>query len=192
VVCGGLWAAGAGWGLWVLAAYANSPGESGAVPAAWPAGSRLERAADRATLVMLAHPHCPCTRASIAELERALAAGGETVATHVVFIQPAAAGPEWRQSDLLRRAAAIPGVRVHWDAGEAEARRFGIQTSGHTLLYDAGGRLLFSGGITGARGHEGDNTGRSAIVSLLLQGKAARARSLVFGCSLGAAGAGKR
>ncbi|HEY6421580.1 MAG TPA: hypothetical protein VIX59_21490 [Candidatus Binataceae bacterium] len=35
------------------------------------------------------------------------------------------------------------------------------------MLYDRRGRLLFSGGITGARGHFGDNAGVSAIVALI-------------------------
>ena len=30
-------------------------------------------------------------------------------------------------------------------------------TSGETMLYDASGRLVFAGGITGSRGHGGDN-----------------------------------
>jgi hypothetical protein len=40
------------------------------------------------------------------------------------------------------------------------------------------GCLLFSGGITAARRHAGDNAGESAIVALLNN------QTLVFGCSL--------
>ena len=49
------------------------------------------------------------------------------------------------------------------DDDGAEARRFGAETSGQTLLYDARGALAFSGGITGARGHAGDNAGRASL-----------------------------
>jgi glyoxylase-like metal-dependent hydrolase (beta-lactamase superfamily II) len=41
-------------------------------------------------------------------------------------------------------------------------------TSGHVLVYDRSGKLLFSGGIAGARGQEGDNTGSAAASELSL------------------------
>jgi len=58
-------------------------------------------------------------------------------------------------------------VTIVTDADGAEANRFGAETSGHTLLFDFGRRLLFSGGITDSRGHTGDNAGESAIVALI-------------------------
>jgi hypothetical protein len=51
-------------------------------------------------------------------------------------------------------------------------------------LYAPTGKLLFSGGITASRGHEGDNVGRSAIVSFILNGHAPVNHTPVFGCSL--------
>jgi hypothetical protein len=85
---------------------------------------------------------------------------------------------------LRRSAAEIPGVSVLSDPDGAEARRFGAQTSGHTLLFDHTGRLLFSGGITQSRGHAGDNAGESAIVSLINTQAADQTKTQVFGCSL--------
>ena len=70
------------------------------------------------------------------------------------------------------------------DDDGAEARRFGVATSGQTLVYDTRGALAFSGGITGARAHRGDNAGRQAIVDLLNNGSTARSTTNVFGCSL--------
>ena len=52
------------------------------------------------------------------------------------------------------------------------------------MFYDARGALLFSGGITGARGHAGDNAGRRAIVALLNRSPARSRATNVFGCSL--------
>jgi hypothetical protein len=52
------------------------------------------------------------------------------------------------------------------------------------MLYGSEGNLLFSGGITAARGHEGDNAGRSAIISCLTKSEAERNQTPVFGCSL--------
>ena len=69
-----------------------------------------------------------------------------------------------------------------WTA--VEAARFGVATSGHTLVYDAPGRLLFSGGLTAARGREGEAKSARRIAALLTTGKADRDVSPVFGCAL--------
>ena len=61
-------------------------------------------------------------------------------------------------------------------------------TSGQTLLYDEDGRLAFSGGITGARAHAGDNLGRQSLVALLNREPAKRSATNVFGCPLFNAG----
>ncbi len=91
----------------------------------------------------------------------------------------------WEQTDLWRTVAAIPGALPLRDDTALEAARFGARTSGHTAVYDAAGSLLFSGGITASRGHEGDNFGRRRIDSLLTTGTADRRNSPVFGCALG-------
>ncbi len=65
-----------------------------------------------------------------------------------------------------------------------EAGRFGVKGSGHVLLYQPSGRLVFSGGITPSRGHEGDNPGRAAVISLVLQGRSPVNRTPVYGCPL--------
>ena len=74
------------------------------------------------------------------------------------------------------------------DDGGAEARAFGVETSGQTLLYDAAGKLRFNGGITGSRGHAGDNAGRKALVALIGETAPDRNGASVFGCPLFAAG----
>jgi hypothetical protein len=70
------------------------------------------------------------------------------------------------------------------DDGGAEASLFHAATSGQTALYDAAGNLLFSGGITRARGHAGDNAGLTAVVSLLTSGETEERGTPVFGCPL--------
>jgi hypothetical protein len=44
--------------------------------------------------------------------------------------------------------------------------------------------LIFSGGITGSRGHAGDNDGEQALLEALTHGGGARATASVFGCPL--------
>ncbi len=66
------------------------------------------------------------------------------------------------------------------DDDGAEAKRFGAETSGQTLLYDERGTLAFSGGITGSRGHAGDNAGRASLLALINRraGRSARQQRL--------------
>ena len=171
-------------GLWILWGYENSPGVSAQPPVMWPADSRIRRAPERATLVMLAHPHCPCTRASIGELASLMAHAQGRVTGYVLFLKPAGFAEDWEKTDLWKSAASIPGVSAVIDDGGTEASRFHAATSGQTILYDAEGRLLFSGGITGSRGHAGDNAGESAIISFVNDGAAEQTETEVFGCPL--------
>lgn len=106
------------------------------------------------------------------------------VNANAVFVKPAGLAVAWAETDLWSSANNIPGVIVTVDENGVEAQRFESATSGQAALYSAEGQLLFSGGITGARGHAGDNDGRSAILSLLLTGKTAKTQTPVFGCPL--------
>lgn len=133
---------------------------------------------------MLAHPHCPCTRASIGELAQIVADTQGKLDAYVLFTKPRGAGADWDDTELRRSAAAIPGVTVVTDADGSEAQRLGAKTSGHTFLFDSSGALLFSGGITASRGHAGRNAGESAIIAAVNGKRQERARAPVFGCSL--------
>jgi hypothetical protein len=151
----------------------------------WPADTALARASDGPTLVMLAHPRCVCTRASLMELAEVLARAETKPRTYVLFLRPREFADGWEHTALWRQATALPGTTAVKDDGGLEARRFGAETSGQTMLYGRDGALLFSGGITGARGHAGDNAGRAALLSLLRPASIAqRALTRVFGCSL--------
>jgi len=178
-----LWIAAVAVGLRVLFQYENRPGRIGAIPRTWPT-TEVERAADRPTLVMFVHPHCPCSEASLGELAKIMARLQGRIEAYVLFVKPNATGRDWVDTDLLHDARAIPGVKVVVDAGGKEAGRFGVETSGHTFLFGVDGRLLFSGGITASRGHAGANVGESSILALFNQQAPIRSETLVFGCPL--------
>ncbi|PYQ17427.1 MAG: hypothetical protein DMF80_00745 [Acidobacteria bacterium] len=109
----------------------------------------------------------------------------QPLVAYVLFLRPHDVSPDWDGTDLWASAAAIPGTTVLRDDEGVEAERFHALTSGLTLVYDPRGRLLFQGGLTSSRGHEGDSFGRRRIISLLTTGTADRTDSPVFGCALG-------
>ncbi len=184
IVIGAVWLCAVGVGLGIMLNYETTPGIAATPPKQWPAGSRIRNDPRLPTLVVLAHPHCPCTRATLGELNRLMARLQGRLAAYVLFLKPKASSEDWEKTDLWRTAAAIPGVTVLGDEDGVEAARFDAGVSGHTMLYDANGKLLFSGGITASRGHSGDNAGRSAIISLVTTGVAERKQTPVFGCAL--------
>ena len=134
--------------------------------------------------MVFAHPKCPCTEASVAELARIMETCPPTVTATVIFIQPQGVNEGWTKTRLWDAAGEIPRVRRVVDADGREARRFGAATAGRTLLYAANGELLFAGGITQARGHRGDNPGETAVVALLHGEPAAAQSTPTFGCPL--------
>ena len=182
----GLWAGIALIGFVVLLAFDKSPGRAAAAPTDWPAASRLPREPGEPLLVMLVHPHCSCTRASLEELARFQARDPHHVHTLVVLVQPAGVSRAWTATQVTGSAVSMRGVTVIADSAGVETARFGSWTSGQVLLYDATGRLRFSGGITGARGHPGDNAGLSALTAAdhALDVATPAAGASVYGCPL--------
>jgi hypothetical protein len=184
VLLGAVWIAALFVAHRALLGYDYQAGADAKAPVTWPRDTKVQRNGAGPTIVVFAHPKCPCTRATIGELAVLMAkVHGKATAT-VVFVRPDELPAGWEKTDLWRSAAEIPGVEVLSDPGEVEAARFGAQASGQTMAYDASGVLRFSGGITEFRGHSGDNAGRSAIASLVLTGNAEIDHTSVYGCSL--------
>lgn len=179
-----LWVIVLGTGFYQFLKYEATPAKGGIPLAQWPVDARFARDEGAFNLIMAVHPHCSCSRASLAELAIIMARFPHQVAAHVLFYSPTAKDLNWVRTDLWRTAQEIPGVHVLIDRDGEKAEVFHAMTSGSTLLYDASGRLVFSGGITDSRGHSGDNAGRDAITALL-RGDAPEIKGTpVFGCHL--------
>jgi hypothetical protein len=168
----------------VLAKHETTPAVDTVAAARWPQDTLVSRGDHGPTLVMFAHPRCPCTRASLTELENVLAQQPGNVAAWVLFMLPADADDQWMDTDQVASAKSIPGVNVLCDVDGVEAKRFNVATSGHTLLYDGHGDLVFSGGITMSRGHLGNNAGRSSVERILNGQQPIALNAPVFGCSI--------
>jgi hypothetical protein len=179
-----LWLLIVGIGLSSIFRYENKAGTLGEPPNEWPEHSAIQRSPDRPTLVMMVHPKCPCSRASISDLAVMMVSIQGRVDAHVVFIRPKGFAEDWEKTDLWTNAALIPGVDVSVDNEGLEAQRFRSKTSGQVMLYGTDGRLLFNGGITPARGHLGDNDGSRSLVAILTGTGSVVEQSNVFGCPL--------
>jgi len=184
LLVGALWLGAVTWGFHLATRYQGAPGLQALPTRAWPVGAPFHLDAELPTLVLAAHPHCPCTHATLRELDRLMARCHGRMRVHVLFYADPELGPAWVQSDLWSYAQAIPGVEVAADPHGESAAVFGARTSGQVFLFATDGRLLFEGGITGSRGHEGDNPGEEAVAELLSVGHASIDHAPVFGCAL--------
>lgn len=186
-----LWLLGAA-GLVLLGRHDVTPGPAGQAPTVWPGDSAIPRTPSGTQLLMFIHPMCPCSRASLSELTSVMAELGGRATVTVVLMKEEATGRERGSAEVVALAERIPGAAVVLDQSGAESRRFGARTSGHVVAYDAGNRLVFSGGITGSRGHTGDNMGRRRLIDAVTgprpsaggEARAGSSSSPTFGCEL--------
>jgi len=175
-------------GTTISATYENKPGDPGAPPqvALSKQATGVVNLSKRPShIIMFVHPRCPCTRASMSELRGLMEKYPDLKAT-VFFYRPSAEETDWEKTELWKTAASVKNITAKTDVDGQIAKANRIVTSGQVLLYDDAGHLVFSGGITGARGHVGENMGESMIEALLDEqndaGKSLTAP--VFGCRI--------
>jgi hypothetical protein len=171
-------------GFTMLAHYQWKPGGKGAAPAVWPERVSIAPTPGKFNLVLSLHPHCPCSAATIEELNRILAHTAQALRVHILLYSPADADKAWSHTSLVATAEQFPNTSVAVDTDGQQAARFGAKTSGDVQLYAPDGKLLFHGGITDSRGHAGDNAGAEAIVSLVNGGKPNVNQTPVYGCGI--------
>ena len=184
-VCVAAWLTGASAGVHTLMLYAYTPAPTAPVVVAqWPASLAAQAPARRPLLVMFIHPQCACSRASLSELAVIATQIHQAAEIRVYVARPTGTPDGWEQTDLLRDAARIPGATVVVDRDGAISRSLDATVSGETLLFTADGRRVFHGGLTPARGHEGNSDGRRAVLSLIANSTSAPVETPVFGCFL--------
>jgi len=178
-----LWSAAVVAGIQRIWSYESTPGEQLQVPTRWPGSSLVSIDGERATLMMFVHPLCVCTRASLTELREVLATTDRSPAVWIVVLSAQGFGKELEEriAEIARR---VPEATIVSDVEGSVADTFGASTSGHVVVYDREGGLLFSGGITGARGHVGDNAGRRDVITALHDDRDDSHEHPIFGCGL--------
>lgn len=180
-----VWLAGIAYGSAAMWQFQRKAGENAAAPISWPQQSRLSLAKSGPTVVMFAHPRCPCTRASVSQLRELLSGSLKTAGSvYVLVLRPHEFPAGWERTDVWRNAASIPGVTVLSDVDGVEATRLGALTSGQTLVYDTAGKLVFRGGITALRGEAGDSIGSRSLAAALVGNAPAQGVTPVFGCPI--------
>lgn len=165
----------------LLMKYASEEGRVGTISLNFPKESSLTLTHDF-ELIMFVHPGCSCSSASMAELAR-LMAREKDLSAQVVFMKTKKLDPLFKNNELLKKAKLLPRTKILFDEDGKEARYFGALTSGQTYLYHSEKGLLFSGGLTAARAHEGKSSGQESIEQIL-RNKPSRNIASVFGCDM--------
>jgi hypothetical protein len=171
-------------GLSMVWLHAGAPSALGAPTTIAPSAPSLDPASDRPTLVMFAHPKCPCTRASAAQIARLQARFPHAFALRFVLFEPRGADVSWRGTALEGLLASLQDATIIRDVDGELTRRAGAETSGLVALYSVEGKTLFWGGVTPSRGHEGASDGIDALASILRGEAAPTSRTPVFGCAI--------
>ena len=175
-------------GMFLVNDFSNVAGRPAAAPQHWPEDASIDRSSEGYTLLMMVHPRCPCSRASLWELQGIMKKVHEKVDAHVFFYHPDDAATDWSKTHLWDIASTIAATQVVQDIDGLETKKFGAFTSGQVLLYDESGDLRFAGGINPYRGHMGDSAGKTAIMNILEKEPESSvvqaSQSLVFGCPI--------
>jgi hypothetical protein len=166
----GLWALGVGGAMALAMRYEATPGRTGSAEPIVKPGREV---------VMIIHPDCPCTGASVRLFQRLLSGAKSPIPARLFVV---AYGEPDHDVAHEPYAKAVPAARASWITPEEAKRRFGAYTSGHTVAY-LHGKPVFSGGLTSGRGVESSSDSQIDLKNFLA-GKPVKADRQVFGCAL--------
>lgn len=182
---GALWAA---WGLSVMVGFGGLMvyGARGSVPGR-PVGAAeagISIAPEGFTLVMFVHPRCPCTDASMYDLEQLQTRCGASLHVRFLVYVPGGEPESWARGATWDHASRLSNGAVTLDPDAATARRLGAGVSGSVVLFDHEGKARFWGGITSGRGMAGESAGADAIAAIVGGTRGVTAPTKVYGCPL--------
>lgn len=173
-----------GAGFISLAVYQHGEGEIAERESTWVESGLIQHDANQCQLLVFLHPRCACSLATLNELARIQSRCKDRLSIQVVIYHPSSAEADWLQSPNVKLIKQIPNVRWTLDLDGSLAQQFGVRTSGHAMLFSPKGDVVFSGGITPARAHEGDNLGKQAIERYVCLGEKSVEESNVYGCPI--------
>jgi hypothetical protein len=168
----------------VLYEYELTPSPLANTKRVFPQVSNVQLAHGRQNIVMFLHPGCPCSEATVDEFHELMREGEKDSVGTVVLYMPPEKEAEWSLAPIIQSVKRIRNVTIEYDTDGSQAETFGVTTSGHVLIYDGRGVLQFTGGITGSRGHTGDNHYFDLAKQCILARRAKYTTTPVFGCAL--------
>jgi hypothetical protein len=169
-------------GVCLVFKYDSVPGLTSTCGTKWPPNSKITHSTTNNTLVMLLHPKCPCSRASLQQVTT-LTTNDNSLQCIFLVYSPTRFPTGWEKTDIWNLAAEVPGAQLVSDVDGAEARKFGGVTSGHTYIFDRNGNLKYAGGLTEGRGHVGECRNLDLAVKALKSGTTS-ASGAVYGCPI--------
>ena len=132
------------------------------------------------TLLFL-HPECPCSDASIYELQQIQKLNKE-MNYKVVISYPKNTFEKWSNSNRAKRQLNRDSIFELLDDKEnVLAKAFGAYTSGFTLIFNTPEDLVFAGGITPSRGHLGRTIAHEIVQEASFLNFT---KNEVYGCSI--------
>jgi hypothetical protein len=172
-----------GGGVWLMA-YEFTPGERSAHRPT--SRNELPFALEnhRPTLIVVLHPQCPCSQATVSVLAELVEHCGQRLAVIVMLNRPKNADARWTENPLVDRLKQLEAVRLIPDDGGRVSQALGATTSGHAVLFATDGAVMFAGGLTPGRGAVGETSGQRAILGVVKGTAITPSESPTFGCPL--------
>lgn len=138
------------------------------------------------TIVVAVHPKCPCTKATLQELQERTKFANVSVKTMVLAYTPASEkeNPEWTKTPTLDLLQELPGASIVRDIDAGIAIRLRLEVSGAVLVTDQSGKTWLQGGITASRSCRGNCPGSIALEQILAGRLTRPVFSPVFGCRI--------
>lgn len=182
-------------GIGYVVNYSYIAGKPTEAPTSWPtAATQYSEIKNNnlPKLLVFLHPMCSCSKSSLNELDRLAPTLTGVAEIYTIFVFPDDDDDGWMESDLYVRAANNPNYNLIIDHGRHLSYMFGTHTSGATLIYDDSNKLVYNGGLTVARSHEGPSIGNIRIKRWALEQKLKRQptkalaafETEVYGCSI--------
>ena len=165
-----------------LAVYSQSPEGLGTPPMA--AVANVSVHPEKYTLAVYIHPKCPCTQATLYEVERLMTKVRDEVALSFYIFGASDAPSVWFEGTLDQLEQKFPDSLVIRDIDGEYSKSAGASVSGSTVLYTPDGVPVFWGGVTSGRGHSGDNLGSDSILSIARGLEPTRSEAPVYGCRI--------
>ncbi len=118
------------------------------------------------------------------ELSRVLSETRDVPRIYILLYRPSVLPPDWSEGGVLPSLAAGLNAHLAQDTDGRYAAALGASTSGEVILYSRNDDLLFQGGVTALRGHEGPSAGADRLEAALQHQTPLLQAVSVFGCPI--------